>query len=161
MKFSAKEDIEAPIEYVFEKITDFTSFERSALRRGAEVQRVDDLQSVGPGVKWEATFQFRGRRRDVAIELTSIDPPNMMVVESQSSKINGALVVELVALSRGRTRMGVDLKVIPKSFFARFRLFFLKLIRTSLTKRFKKRVASKAEDIEASYKQVHASLVSV
>ncbi len=161
MKFSAKEDIEAPIEYVFEKITDFTSFERSALRRGAEVQRVDSLQSFGPGMKWEAAVQFRGRRRDLRIELISIDPPNSMAVKTLSSKMKGDLVVELVALSRGRTRMGVDLKVASKSLFARFLLYVLKLVRPSLTKRFNERVATKAEEIEENYKLLHSGLVNV
>jgi len=37
MKFAAREDIEAPIEYVFSQISDFPALERSALRRGADV----------------------------------------------------------------------------------------------------------------------------
>ena len=48
MKFVAHEDVEAPIEFVFEQVTDFAAIERSALRRGAEVQRVDDLNETRP-----------------------------------------------------------------------------------------------------------------
>ncbi len=153
MKFSAKEDIEAPIEFVFEQVTDFTAFERSALRRGAEVQRVDSLAEPGPGMAWDASFKLRGRKREVNIELASIDPPNGLVVSSRSPAMGGELVVDLVALSRGRTRMSVDIEISPKNLAARLLVQSLKLARSKLNKRFRKRVAGHAEEIEDRYKK--------
>jgi len=154
MKFSAKEDIEAPIEYVFEQVTDFTAIERSALRRGADVQRVDTLSAPGPGMSWDASFKMRGRKRDVSIELTSIDPPNGLVVSSRSPAMGGELVVDLVALSRGRTRMSVDIEMRPKNLSSRLLVQSLKLARGNLNKRFRKRVGEHAEEIEDRYKKV-------
>ena len=42
MKSSKREDIEAPIDYVYARVTDFQGFERQALRRAADLQRVRD-----------------------------------------------------------------------------------------------------------------------
>ena len=57
MKFSTNEDVEAPIDAVFEMLCDFESFERAAMRRGAEVQRVDQLVAPGVGMIWDAVFE--------------------------------------------------------------------------------------------------------
>ena len=38
MKLATREDIDAPIEAVFRELSDFDSFERAILRRGAEVE---------------------------------------------------------------------------------------------------------------------------
>ncbi len=63
MKFKSKEDLDAPIEKVFELLADFERHERSALRRGIEVSRVDSLKAPGVGARWDAQFRFRGKPR--------------------------------------------------------------------------------------------------
>ena len=81
MKFSTKEDIEAPIEAVFEMLCDFESVERAAMRRGAEVQRSDTKTAIGVGMSWRGAFNLRGKRRQVDIEMVTFDKPNEMVFE--------------------------------------------------------------------------------
>ena len=151
MKFSTREDIEAPIDYVFAQVSDFPGLERSALRRGAEVQRVDDIGRDGPGMIWETAFDLRGKRRKAQIELIELDRPHSMRFVSRAATINGDLCVDLVAMSRGRTRLSMEGELTPKTLSARLIMQSLKLAKSSVTKRFEMRVASFARDIEDRY----------
>ncbi len=76
MKFTTREDIEAPIEHVFAAVTDFDGFERQALRRGAEVTRKDTMGKPGVGSEWNLKFTFRGKRREVDARIAKFDMPN-------------------------------------------------------------------------------------
>ncbi len=154
MKFVAHEDVEAPIDFVFEQVTDFAGIERSALRRGAEVQRVDDLAQPGPGMKWDAAFDLRGKRRELQLELTQLDPPHGLVVASRSPNMGGQMVLDLVALSRSRTRISVEIDMAPRTLAAKLLVQSMKLARNNLTRRFKTRVAGYAKDMEDRYKSV-------
>lgn len=148
MKFSTKEDIEAPIEQVFGLVSDFEALERAALRRGAEVQRTDSLRKPGIGMSWTASFIARGRQRQLNIEMTEYEPPHGMRFHSVAQGLETDMKVELVALSRGRTRLSIDLELKPKSISARLLVQSLKLARTNLNKKFHLRMADYARDLE-------------
>lgn len=151
MKFSTREDIEAPIEAVFEMLCDFEGFERSAMRRGAEVQRVDQLISPGVGMMWHTKFEMRGKRRELQIEMVTFDRPNDMVLESTSPGILGKMSFELMALSRSRTRLNVELEVKPLTLSARLLVQSMKLAKASLTRKYKLRVGEYAKGMEERY----------
>lgn len=151
MKFSTKEDIEAPVDAVFEMLCDFESFERSAMRRGAEVQRMDQMKVPGTGMTWHAAFEMRGKRREVELEMVTFDRPNEMVLESTSPGMLGQMRFELMPLSRSRTRILVQLEVKPLNLSARLLVQSLKLAKASLTKRYKLRIAEYAKMMEDRY----------
>ena len=153
MKFNTREDVEAPIDFVFQQVSDFESFERSAMRRGAEVQRVDNVHKPGPGMAWDATFKMRGKKRDVMLELTEYDPPNGIVLSSRSPSMGGTMQMELVALSRTRTRMAMNVELKPKNLTARLLIQSLKLARKNLSKKLNDRFAGFAADIEEKFKK--------
>jgi uncharacterized protein YndB with AHSA1/START domain len=157
MKFSFKEDIEAPLDFVFEQITDYKSMERAAMRRGADVQRVDDLKDYGPGAAWDAKFTFRGKEREVQIEITEFERPNMVVIGSRAPSLGGKMTVELVSLSPSRTRMVLDTELQPKNLSAKLMVQSLKLARKNIEKRVSQRLAGYAEDLEAKYKRSEAA----
>jgi hypothetical protein len=153
MKFSTKEDIEAPVEQVFAQISDFAGFERAARRRGAEVQRTDSLPAPAIGMTWAASFMARGRQRQLAVEMTEFEPPLKMRFHSVAQGLETDMTVELVALSRGRTRLSVALDLKPKSISARLLVQSLKLARANLNKRFHLRIADYARDLEERIKR--------
>lgn len=152
MNFGTKEDIEAPIDFVFEQMTDFKAIERAAMRRGAEVQRVDKLNEKGVGMMWDAAFELRGKTREIELELTEYDPPNGLVMSSRSSGLGGKMVVELVALSKTRTRVTMDVELEPKNLTAKLLVQSLKLARKSLMSRMSERMAVYSAEIERRYR---------
>ena len=151
MKFSAREDIEAPINYVFLRISDFQIFERQALNRGADVQRIDSAPVLIAGSGWKISFNFKGKNRKLKVTIASLDTPNRLRIDAVSNDLDGVTQVELVALAPNRTRISVALDLSPKNLSARLLLQSLKLGKSSLTRRFKIHVTEFAEKIEEDY----------
>lgn len=152
MKIKTHEDIEATIEQVFEAVTDFEGFELAALRRGAEVRRTDSMPQPGQGMGWEAKFPYRGRQRVADIKVEQFDRPNQLRVWSKIAGLNADVDIELMALSRTRTRMSLSVDMRPKTIPARLLIQSLKLARTTMLRRFRKRVLEYATSIEARYR---------
>ncbi len=152
MKLSTREDIEAPVDFVYDRVTDFAAYERRALRQGAEVS----CRSSGPpavGTIWDVSFSFRGRDRRVAAELTALERPSTLAINSVSDGLDVVTEVDLIPLSQTRTRVMVSIEVKARTLTARLLLQSLKLAKTKLTKRFKARVLDYAEDIEDRYRR--------
>ncbi len=149
MKLSTREDIDAPIGTVYQALIDFDGFERQMLRRGIDVTRDESRPADQPGATWQAAFSWRGRRHDLMAELVSIDPDQGYAIESTSGGVACMAVVDLVALSKTRTRLFVSLDLRPSTLSARLFIQSLRLAKSSLTRRFKARVAEFAESINA------------
>jgi hypothetical protein len=90
----------------------------------------------------------RGRQRKLDIEMTEYESPNGMRFHSVAQGLETDMKVEFVALSRGRTRLSVDLELKPKSISARLLVQSLKLARANLSKKFHPRMADYARDLE-------------
>lgn len=156
MKFSTREDIEAPAEAVFAAVSDFAAFERAALRRGVEVARSDPSAAPGPGLTWSVRFRLRGRMRRMVCTLDHFDPPNALVCALDGGSFRGAMTVNLVALSRGRTRMAVQLEIRPQTIAARLMIQTARLSRGRWARRFEERVRAFAAAIELRQAQAQA-----
>ena len=86
-------------------------------------------------------------------ELTQLDVPHILSIDSASDGLNAVTEVELIALSQSRTRVLVGFDLRAKTLTARILLQSLKLAKTKITKRFKARVLDYAEDIEDRYRR--------
>ena len=152
MNFSTREDVEAPIDQVFDMVCEFETHERAAMRRGADVQRLDGLKAPGKGMKWRANFMMRGKERKVEIEVTTFDQPNELGLTSTSPGLEGTGQVQLIALSKTRTRLTLEFEVSATTLSARLLLQSLKLAKSTLNKRFKLRAAQYAKTLDDRYK---------
>jgi carbon monoxide dehydrogenase subunit G len=151
MEYTAREDVEAPIEYVFEQVTDFVAFERSIMRRGGDVERIEGGDEPKVGTKWRVSFRLRGKDRAVNAKVVRVDSPNVLTIKAKSRSADGKIKVELIALSRAHTRLIVtgssEAKTIPaKMFFQSMRL-----ARGKTEAKFKDFVSDFAKDVQAKY----------
>jgi hypothetical protein len=153
MNLSSKEKIEAPIDAVFDMVTDFAAFEARARDSGVQLRRTDRMENKGPGMMWDAAFELHGKLRQFDLTLATFDPPTHFSVTGLSDVATGVFHVELLALSRQRTRLTVVLDVMPRTTSGRLLIHALRLARTRLMKRFKLRVAEYAREMEERYRR--------
>lgn len=152
MKFVTNEDIEAPIELVFRAVSDFANYERSALRRGVEVHPADQNELEGALQGWKIAFNYRGKKRHAVARLTDLDSGQGYTIAGVTGGINGNMVVDLVALSKKRTRLKVTMETSANTLSGRLLLQSMKLAKTKLNQRFEKRVGLMAQDLEDGFK---------
>ncbi|GAA6195713.1 SRPBCC family protein [Pseudophaeobacter sp.] len=141
MELTSKEDVDTPLAEVFEAISDFASFERSAIRRGIEVQRLSDDPTPQVGMAWDIQTEFRGKPRKLHLKLSSYEPTTLIGFDGESPSLSGKGQIELLALSPRRTRLSVKVNLQAKTLSGRLLLQSLKLARSKINTRFKQRVA--------------------
>ncbi len=148
MQFTAREDIDAPIDSVFDMVSDFERFERMAMRRGVEIRREQRQNPAHAGTTWETKFDVRGKARHVSVVMTTFERPAQMRFEATSKGMNGETVVELIALSHRKTRLTIDMSLAAKTLPARLLLQSMKLGQSRFRRQFQVRFAELARDIE-------------
>lgn len=160
MKFSTNEDIEAPIGDAFALFSDFDQFERSALRRGAEVSRTDTLRAPGVGMTWKTRFKLRGKQRNINAEMVEFSPPEGYTLELQGDDLVAHATLELMSLSKSRTRAALAVELKPKSLSGRLMVQTLRLGKARLDKKFKMKAADFVRVLERDYKSGKSKAVS-
>lgn len=148
MKLATKKDIEAPIAKVWAAMSDFEFWERSAMRRGVEVERTDSLRKPAPGMAWRARFSYRGKARTADLTLSEMIEPGVLGFTMQSNAVEVATRIELIEMSAKRTRLHITSEVKPRSLGARLFLQSLRLARAKVDRKFEARIGQFALDVE-------------
>lgn len=153
MKLTAKCDVEVPLAFAYQCVTDFPTWERAAIRRGVEVERPAGLPSAGIGAAWLIRFPYRGRTRKALITVDDLGTNQMVAFALDSPSLSGDSLIEVQALSARRTRIRVALTTKPKTLAARLFINTLRLAKGRVTKQFELRVAQLGKDIEARFQR--------
>jgi uncharacterized protein YndB with AHSA1/START domain len=149
MQLTKTQDIEAPRDAVFAALTDVDSWERTAMRRGVDVQRLDQSPRATPGMTWRAVYPFRGKRREVTVHITRLDPGQTVGVLAEGAALSAQARIDLTALSPRRTRAVLTVEVTARTLGARLFLQSLRLAPGRIRQKFDSRVAQFAAEIEA------------
>lgn len=152
MKLTTKQDLEAPIHYVWRALTDFHGWERLGMRHGAEVLRTDQTGgAAAPGMAWSVKYVHKGQSRQLALRLVELHEPTHLRGTVTSKMFAGDVAVELVELSPKRTRVMVATEATPQTLAARLVLQSMKLAKSRVQRRYDTRIAQYFEDIGRRY----------
>lgn len=151
MKFVAAEEIAAPAELVWARVSDFEGFERRAAGKAGHVSRAPD-GPIGSGTTWTGSVHAAGKLRSVSVTLLQLDENQAMELEGGSDGMTVTLDVSLKVLAPDRTLLTVTTEAKARSLTARLMLQSAKLARQTLAKRYRGRVSAFAEKVETSAK---------
>ena len=136
MKLTAKTDLEVPAAYVFATLVDHASWEREAVRNGAEVDRPEGTPPTGPGAAWRIRGHFKGKARKVTARITDLTPGQRLSMSLDSPSIDGVVQIEVMVLSPRRSRLRTDLEIKPKTLAARLFVNTMRLAKGRVQARF-------------------------
>ena len=148
MNFTGKEDIEKPIGEVFAAVTDHEAFEKQVMRRGHEISRTDSLATPGSGMAWKMRFPIRGQLRDLKAKVSTYEPPEQVALDITIGGLDAVVKIDLIELSKMRTRMNLDIELMPRTITSRVLVQSLRLRRASLTQQLRRRMGEFAKQVE-------------
>ncbi|WP_376874628.1 SRPBCC family protein [Albirhodobacter sp. R86504] len=149
MQFSSQQDILAPIERAFDILSDFNQIETIARGRKIDVKRLDNLTQAGVGLSWDISFKMRGKRRELIVDLVEFTRPDTLAFSGVSSSFEIEANVVLTEVTPMKTRMKIVTSIAPRSLGARLMIQSAKLGKTSLNKKYDKRIKAFADAITA------------
>ena len=112
MQFKHTQEIGAPAEYVFGRITDFKKFESHKGPTGFNFKRQGRLP-VRIGTRWNISVPVRGRTRRFSAELSEYVQPRTLSYKSTSLRYEG--VMSLTVRPVSETTCVLDMQVVAKS----------------------------------------------
>ena len=148
MRLHATEELKLPIRLAWMEVTNFAGFEALLRERGAELERSEEPDPPGLGTRWQGSFEYGGKRRDMTAEVVRFAPPHEMEIALVSAGLDGELRVTLVEGKAGRTHIDVTVDLAARTMRARLFLQPLKLAHATLQARFAGRVGKLARAME-------------
>lgn len=147
MKFVATEDIAAPIDTVWARVSDLEGFEDRIGKRVGQIARIPP-GPPGQGTSWTGKAEIMGKSRVVKVTVATLAAPTQLVAEAGTDGMTVTIQVDLKELGPRLTRLTVTSEARARSLAARLMLQSAKLARQTMAKRYKARVADFASQVE-------------
>lgn len=140
MKFSTRHDTRIAAPELFAHLSDFPRLERLLGDSGVALGRIDPAADPGTGIGWHLAFDWRGRRREMRLDVTDFQRPERIVMTGRSELFDMVIEQTVIALARDRSRLMFELDIRPRTMRARLMLQTAKLGKAQLDRRFDRRI---------------------
>jgi uncharacterized protein YndB with AHSA1/START domain len=134
MQFKHKQEIDAPADYVFARVTDFKKFENHTGPTGFSFKRQGRLP-VRIGTRWDISVPVRGRARRFSAELSEYIPPRTLSYKSASLKYEGVMSLTVKPVSDTSCRLEMQVVAKSRSFATSLVFNTIRLARRRINKR--------------------------
>ena len=134
MQFKHSQEIDAPAEYVFARITDFKKFEGHSGPTSFSFKRQGRLP-VRIGTRWDISVPVRGRARRFSAELSEYIPPRTLSYKSASLKYEGVMSLTVKPVSDTSCRLELQVVAKSRSFATSLVFNTIRLARRRINKR--------------------------
>lgn len=146
------DDVEAPVDWVWQGFTDFGAIEADIRARDAELSRVGDWREAALGVAWRGSVPVRGKVRAIDARITAFLPGEQLVIDSQIGGMGCHYEVAFAPLSETETRVSVLLELKAATLSARLLLQTLKIARRKVIQRLEGAVVRQGQAVEADWR---------
>lgn len=151
MQFKHTEEIDAPAEYVFARITNFKKFESHKGPEGFHFKRQGRLP-VHIGTRWDISVPVRGRNRRFSAELSEYIPPRTLSYKSASLKYEGVMSLTVRPVSETSCRLDMQLVAKSRSFSTSLIFNSIRLARRRINRRVNMQMKKFAKRMASEYK---------
>lgn len=150
MEMNSKQDIDAPVEFVYDYLTNFASHQKRAILAGIDAKP----NLTGPEVySWNLDFEWRNKERKMKLMVANLQRPESMNLSGDSSNLLAEVDLKLLELSPKLTRMRVKASINGKTLRARLMVQSARLAKQTIQKRLQNRLAGLGSEIEFDYLQ--------
>lgn len=150
MQFKHTQIVDAPVDFVFARATDFKRFEHHTGTKGFSFKRRVS-QPIRIGTRWNISVQFRGRKRKFPAELSELIPPRTVSYKSVSDRYSAALSLTFTPISASKSRIDMLMVAQSRSFATSLVFNSIRLARRRINKRINKSMQELANKMAADY----------
>ncbi len=151
MELKTCQDIAAPIDVAWRRITQFEQFEEGLRRQDVVLHRADPDTDVRVGTLWDAEVPMMGRTLTAKATVVRMEAPHLLRLEGRGTGIDGHAEITLTALDDGHTRADVTAGLKARALGAQVILQPLRVARGRLEEQFAARVERIARRIETEH----------
>ena len=152
MRLSSSQIIGVPKDYLFERITDFDSFESYIHTEGGMAERTDNVAGTQSGMSWHVSGTFRKKQRNVDLTLENYAPSDKLKYVCETSSMNAAIFFELTEITPDQTELSLYIDPEARNISARLVLQSVKLAKKTIERRITQRIERFGNQIEADFK---------